>query len=228
MPAPYSKRPRVDLRLYAVVDPEHAGGRSLPELARQVVAGGTTLVQLRDKTRDTGVMIEEARAVHAVLKPLGIPLIVNDRVDVALAIGAEGVHVGPEDMTARDARRLMGEDAIVGLSIKSVAQAREAPVDLIDYAGVGGVYATTSKELASPPIGVIGLKAITAELDARAPGMPVCGISGITAGNTAEVIAAGAGGIAVITALSLQKNPTEAARVLRGLVDLALEKRGAR
>jgi thiamine-phosphate pyrophosphorylase len=228
MPAPQSHRPPVDLRLYAVVDPEHAGGLSMPELARRVVAGGATIVQLRDKLRDTGVMIEEARAVHAVLEPLGIPFIVNDRVDVALAIGAEGVHVGQKDMAVRDVRRLMGKDAIVGLSIQNLAQAREAPVDLIDYAGIGGVFATSSKDLDHSPIGAVGLKAIADELRARAPGMPVCGISGITAANAAEVIAAGAGGVAVISALSLQKDPAAAARVLRGIVDLALEKRGIR
>jgi thiamine-phosphate pyrophosphorylase len=228
MPAPQSHRPPVDLRLYAVVDPEHAGGRSLPELAREVVAGGATIVQLRDKLRPTGVMIEAARAIHAVLQPLGIPFIVNDRVDVALAMGAEGVHVGQDDMAARDARRLMGPDAIVGLSIQNLAQAREAPVDAIDYAGIGGVFATSSKDLDHSPIGVLGLKAISDELAARAPGMPVCGISGITATNAADVIAAGAGGIAVISALSLQKDPGAAARMLRGIVDTALEKRGAR
>jgi thiamine-phosphate pyrophosphorylase len=228
MPAPQSHRPPVDLRLYAVVDPEHAGGRSLTELAREVVAGGATIVQLRDKMRATGVMIEEGRAIHAVLAPLGIPFIVNDRVDVALAIGAEGVHVGQDDMAARDARRLMGPDAIVGLSIQNLAQAREAPVDVIDYAGIGGVFATSSKDLDHSPIGVLGLKAIADALAARAPSMPVCGISGITATNAAEVIAAGAGGIAVISALSLQKDPGAAAALLRGIVDMALEKRGMR
>jgi thiamine-phosphate pyrophosphorylase len=195
---------------------------------REVVAGGATIVQLRDKLRATGVMIEAARAIHAVLQPLGIPFIVNDRVDVALAVGAEGVHVGQDDMAARDARRLMGPDAIVGLSIQTLAQAREAPVDAIDYAGIGGVFATSSKDLDHSPIGVLGLKVIADELAGRAPSMPVCGISGITATNAADVIAAGAGGIAVISALSLQKDLGAAARTLRGIVDMALEKRRAR
>jgi thiamine-phosphate pyrophosphorylase len=228
MPTSERKKPFIDLRLYAVVDPEHAGGRSLPELARRAVTGGATLVQLRDKSGATRVMVEQARAVHAVLTPLGVPLVINDRIDVALAIGAEGVHVGPDDMTARDARRLLGPDAIVGLSIKSVAEADEAPIDVVDYAGVGAVFATASKDLASAPIGVLGLKAIIDVLRTRAPAMPVCGISGITAVNAADVIAAGAAGVAVISALSMQPDPGAAARILRGIVDAALEKRGAR
>src|ERR1700754_4406061 len=97
---------RVDLRLYAIVDPEHAGGHSLPDLARRVAEGGATLLQLRDKRGDVREMIAQARAIRAAIDPYGVPLIVNDRVDVALASGADGVHVGQEDMDAADARRL--------------------------------------------------------------------------------------------------------------------------
>ena len=113
----------VDLRLYALVDPEHAGGRDLAELSRLVAQGGATLVQLRDKHSDTRPMIERARAIKAAIAPFNIPLLVNDRVDVALASGADGVHVGQQDMAVEDARRLLGPRAIIGLSIKTVAQA---------------------------------------------------------------------------------------------------------
>src|SRR5258705_4155051 len=116
----------VDLRLYAIVDPEHAGGRSLPDLAKLVAAGGATLVQLRDKRSDTRAMVETAKVVKAALAPFGVPLLVNDRVDVALAAGADGVHVGQTDMAPADARRLLGPQAIIGLSIKSVALAEAA------------------------------------------------------------------------------------------------------
>ena len=220
-----SRKPAVDLRLYAIVDPEHAVSRSLSDLARLVVAGGATLVQLRDKIGDTRTMVAEARALRAVLAPLGVPLVINDRVDVALAAGADGVHVGQEDMAVEDVRRLIGPDAVVGLSIKTVAQAQEAPLDLIDYAGVGGVFSTASKDLAHVPIGVAGLAGIVEALRRRAPNMPVCGISGITAANASDVIAAGAGGISVISALSRQNDPTAAARELRAIVDAALAKR---
>ena len=99
----------VDLRLYALVDPEHAGGHSLPDLARRVAEGGATLVQLRDKCSETREMVASARAIKAVLKPLNVPFIINDRVDVALAAEADGVHVGQDDMDPADARRLLGK-----------------------------------------------------------------------------------------------------------------------
>src|SRR3954464_9873110 len=107
-----------------------------------VVAGGATLIQLRDKNGSTRRMIEEARAIKAALAGSGVPLVINDRVDVALAAEADGVHLGQDDMPAQDARRLLGRLAIIGLSIKSVAQAHAAPLEAIDYAGIGGVYAT--------------------------------------------------------------------------------------
>ena len=104
-------------------------------------------------------MIDKARAIKAALSPFGVPFVVNDRVDVALAAHADGVHLGPDDMAAVDARALLGPNAIIGLSIKTVDEAATAPVDLFDYAGVGGVYATLSKEQKTAPIGTEGISA---------------------------------------------------------------------
>jgi thiamine-phosphate pyrophosphorylase len=216
----------VDLRVYALVDPEHAGGHALADLARLVAHGGATLVQLRDKRSETRRMVEHARAIKAALAPFNIPLLINDRVDVALACSADGVHVGQGDMAVDDARRLLGRDAIIGLSIKTTAQAEAAPVDILDYVGVGGVFATTSKDNTSAPIGTAGLARIADILRRRAPGFPVCGIAGIDAGNAADVIAAGADGVAVISALSLKPDPQAAARELRRIVDTAIGKKG--
>jgi thiamine-phosphate pyrophosphorylase len=215
----------VDLRLYALVDPEHAGGRDLAELARLVAQGGATLVQLRDKLSETRAMVEHARAVKAALAPFRIPLLINDRVDVALASGADGVHVGQTDMAPEDARRLLGREAVIGLSIKTVAQAEAAPIDLLDYVGVGGVFATSSKNNPNPPIGTDGLARIAAVFRRRAPDFPLCGIAGIDAGNAAAAVTAGADGIAVISALSRKPDPQAAARELRGIVDAALARR---
>jgi thiamine-phosphate pyrophosphorylase len=215
----------VDLRLYALVDPEHAGGRDLAELARLVAQGGATLVQLRDKRSETRLMVERAHAVKAVLAPFRIPLLINDRVDVALASGAAGVHVGQTDMAVEDARRLLGRDAVIGLSIKTVAQAEAAPIDLIDYVGVGGVFATSSKNNPNPPIGTDGLAHIAAVFRRRAPEFPLCGIAGIDASNAAAAVAAGADGVAVISALSRKPDPRAAAQELRGVVDAALARR---
>ncbi len=218
---------RVDLRLYALVDPEHAAGRALPDLARAVAEGGATLIQLRAKQADTRAMIESARAIKAALAALHVPLIINDRVDVALAAGADGVHVGQDDMDPRDARRLLGPGAIIGLSVKTPAQAREAPVEHLSYIAAGGVFATTSKDNPDAPIGLDGLKSIVKIIHARAPGFPVVAIAGIDESNAADVVAAGADGIAVISALSLAPDPAQAARKLRGIVDTALKKRDA-
>jgi thiamine-phosphate pyrophosphorylase len=216
----------LDLRLNAIVDPERAGGRDLADLARRVAASGATLVQLRDKRSDTRAMVEVARAIKAALIPYAIPFVVNDRIDVALAARADGVHIGPDDMAPEDARALLGPDAIIGVSIKSVEAAEAAPIGLIDYAGVGGVYATLSKEQNAPPIGPAGLSRIAQTLRRRAPQLPIVGIAGIDAGNAGPVIAAGADGVAVISALSLAADPAAAARTLREIVDGMLAKRG--
>jgi len=214
----------VDLRLYALVDPAVAGGRTLPDLAR-LIAPSTTLVQLRDKQGSTRAMIEEARALEEVLAPKGIPLLINDRVDVALAAQADGVHIGQDDMPVADARLLLGRSAIIGLSIKTMAQAQAAPLELLDYVAIGGVYATTSKDNTAAPIGIDGLRTIAQAIRTRKPGFPICAIAGITDANAADVIAAGADGVAVISALSLAPDPATAARALRTVVDEARKQR---
>jgi thiamine-phosphate pyrophosphorylase len=216
----------VDLGLYAILDPAVAGGRTLVDLAGRV-AGSVTLVQLRDKHSTTRAMVDEARALHSVLKPAGVPLLINDRVDVALAARADGVHVGQDDMAPADARRLLGKDAIIGLSIKSAGEAEAAPLEFLDYVAIGGVFATKSKDNTAAPIGVAGLREILRAVRARRPGFPVCAIAGINAHNAADVIGAGADGVSVISALSLAPDPGRAARDLRATVDHALQRRGA-
>jgi thiamine-phosphate pyrophosphorylase len=221
---------QLDVRLNAIVDPERSGGRALDDLARLCAEGGATLVQLRDKESETRAMVARARAIKQALAPFAVAFVVNDRVDVALAAGADGVHLGQDDMAAADARRLLGPGAIIGLSIKNVGEAEAAPIELIDYVGSGGVYATLSKQQKNPPIGPEGLKRIIDVLCRRArerqKTLPVCGIAGIDAGNASAVIGAGADGVAVISALSLTPDPAAAARDLRAVVDAMLAKRG--
>ena len=216
-----------DLRLYALVDPERAGGRDLAELAWLLARGGATLVQLRDKLGTTQVMVETARAIRGRLAPLGVPLLINDRADVAFAAGADGVHLGQDDMAVADARRLLGPHAIIGLSIKTLEQAAHAPIEHLDYICIGGVFATVSKDNPDPPIGLPGLRSISATLRARDPDLPIGAIAGIDASNAAAVVAAGADGVAVISALSLARDPQVAARDLRAIVEAALAKRQA-
>jgi thiamine-phosphate pyrophosphorylase len=217
----------VDLRLYALVDPDRSGDRKLADIARAVVEGGATLVQLRDKTGSTLRMIEEAKAIKAALAGTFVPFLVNDRVDVALAAGADGVHVGWDDMPVADARRLLGREAIIGLSIKTRAQIDAAPLELLDYVCIGGVFETSSKDNKEPPVRPEGFAALAAQLRSRAPNMPVGAIAGIDDSNAADVIASGADGIAVISALSLARDPAKAAAQLREIVDEGLRLRGA-
>jgi thiamine-phosphate pyrophosphorylase len=217
----------VDLRLYALVDPERANGRALDDLAARVTQGGATLVQLRDKRGSTRAMIDAARAIKKALHGTGVPLLINDRVDVALAADADGVHVGQDDMAVADARRLLGGTAIIGLSLKSVAQANAAPLELLDYVAIGGVYVTMSKDNPDPPVGIAGLRSIAGAVRARARKFPICAIAGIDRSNAADVIAAGADGVSVISALSMTPDPVVAARELRAIVDQALAKRSA-
>ena len=215
----------IDLRLYALVDPTVAGGRTLVDLAG-LIAGSATLVQLRDKHGSTRAMVEQARGLRGVLEPAGVPLLINDRVDVALAAETDGVHIGQDDMAVPDARLLLGRTAIIGLSIKTVQQAQTAPLELLDYVAIGGVFATTSKDDTATPIGIDGLRAVVQAVRARKPGFPICAIAGINAGNAGETIDAGADGVAVISALSLAGDPAQAALELRAVVDGALKRRG--
>lgn len=210
----------LDLRLYAIVDPQQTGGRALPELARLIAAGGATAVQLRDKTSDTAAMISLAREIKAALPP-AVPLIVNDRVEVAREAGAAGVHLGQQDMNVFEARRRLGPVPFIGLTVKTPEQAQTAPLGVIDYVGIGGVFGTSSKDNPDPPIGVEGLRRIVRVFWDRIGNFPMCGIAGINAGNAADVIAAGVDGVSVISALSLAPDPEAAARDLRAVVDEA-------
>jgi len=168
-------------------------------------------------------MVAEALALKAALAPFGVPLIVNDRVAVALAAEADGVHVGQEDMAVEKARRVLGPAPFIGLSIRTPAQAAAAPLALLDYVGIGGIYGTTSKTSGKSPIGLDGLRKVVQVLRGRIGNFPTCGIAGITAANAEPVIAAGADGVSVISALSHHSDPQAAARALRAVVDAALK-----
>ena len=203
----------------------------LPAAARFLIwpariAGSATLVQLRDKHGSTRAMVEEARALRAVLEPKGIPLLVNDRVDVRLAAEADGVHIGQDDMAVPDARLLLGRSAIIGLSVKTVQQAEAAPLALLDYVAIGGVYGTTSKDNTSAPD-----RPYRPSPHHRGDSRAQIRLSDLRhrrhhCGNAADVIAAGADGVAVISALSLAPDPGKAAQDLRAVVDGALAQRG--
>jgi thiamine-phosphate pyrophosphorylase len=214
-----------DIRVHAILDPTRSRGRPLPELAVAAVEGGATLVQYRDKDAPTRLMIERAREIRRALAGSKVPLIVNDRVDVAMVARADGVHVGQEDMAVQDVRRLLGPDAIVGLTVKNADHVDAAPIGLVDYVCCGGVFETSSKVNPAPPLGVVGFARLAVRARMTRPGLSVGAIAGITAANAADLIAVGADGIAVISEIFMADDPRAAAARLRAAVDAALETR---
>lgn len=214
-----------DLRVYAVLDPARCRGRPLADMAVQAARGGATLIQLRAKATSTRSLIEAAETIERALEPLGVPLVINDRVDVALAAGCAGVHLGAEDMGLETARRLLGVEAIVGATVHSIEDVEALPVATVDYASIGGVFATASKDNPAPPIGLDGFAYLRQQVAARAPDLPVCAIAGLGHRNAAHVIAAGAHGVAVISEVFMAEDVTAATRRLRAVVDAALSQR---
>lgn len=180
---------------------------SIPDQAEQAARGGATWVQLRHKTLDDAAFADLARAVRARLAPLGAELIVNDRIEVARAMGAFGLHVGQSDGDPARIRDRIGPDAVLGLSIEEMAQLAAIPRDCITYLGVGPVRATASKSDHAAPLGFGGLKAIV-----RAAPLPCMAIGGLTAADVAQVRGAGCAGIAVVSAISRAAHPQDAAR----------------
>jgi thiamine-phosphate pyrophosphorylase len=209
-------RRRLDLSVYLITDRTLCGARGVLDTVREAIAGGVSIVQLRDPEAKTRALVEEARALVTLLRPAKIPFIVNDRVDVALAADADGVHVGQKDMTVADARRLIGRRRILGLSITSEADLDKVDLDGVDYLGVGPIYASATKPDAAPPIAIGGLRAV-----AERTGLPIVAIGGLHAGNAEEAIAAGAHGIAVVSAICAAPDALVAAAELAKVVAAA-------
>lgn len=203
-------RARPDLSVYLVLDPGLCGGvDGMVATARAAASGGAAMVQLRDKDATTEARIETARAIRAALAGTGAALIVNDDIDAALAAGADGLHVGQDDLTASEARARLGAAAILGVSVETEAAARAVDPAIVDYAGAGPVFATTSKTDHKAPVGWDGL----ARLVAACP-VPAVAIGGVKAENAAEARRAGAAGVAVVSAICGQPDPQAAARAL--------------
>ena len=203
------------LKLYLVTDrglcPE---GRSLVQTVKEAVEGGVTMVQLREKDIDTRTFIEEALELKALLGPLGVPLIINDRVDVALASDADGVHIGQSDMPYAIARRLLGPDRIIGLSVENMDQVAQANALDVDYIGVSPVFATPTKTDTARPFGLEGLREAV-----KLSHHPTVAIGGMNALTAADVMATGTDGIAVVSAIIAAPDPRAAAEELKNIVD---------
>lgn len=202
---------RAALSVYLVIGSAHCKGRPLLEVVAAALRGGVTMVQYREK--DSPLSLRETvalgRALRERCRQFGVPFIVNDRVDLALLLDADGVHVGQEDLPPSEARKLLGPGRIVGMSVSTPEELDVALREEPDYLGVGPVYATTSKADAGDPVGTALVAYVRSRTD-----LPLVGIGGIAPENAAAVIAAGADGVAVVSAIGSASNPEAAARAL--------------
>lgn len=208
-----------DPSLYLVVNPEQCVSGSVVDTVREAIQGGVTVVQIRSKSLNTEDFIKLVDETVKNLNSDAVPVIVNDRTDVATATKASGVHLGQEDTSVQQVRQAIGTNSIIGLTVRSIQEAKDAPLDLLDYISIGGVFATQSKQNPDPPIGVDNLQIILGVIRSRNPDMPVVAISGINESNIDQVLATGVDGIAVVSAICESDNPRESARRLRELVE---------
>mgnify|MGYP000978435832 CR=1 FL=1 len=206
---------KMDYSLYLVTDRRWLGNRTLWEVVEEAIIGGATLVQLREKEISSRDCFEIAQRVKQVADRYGVPLIINDRIDIALASGADGVHVGPEDLSVRTARQLMGAGKIIGASASSVDEAVLFQAQGADYLGVGAMFPTATKE-GTEQVGLADLRAIKAAVR-----VPVVAIGGINAENAGPVMETGVDGVAVVSAIMARADIREAARHLSALVKRA-------
>ena len=205
-----------DLRLMLVTDAAMTARRGLMRTVLEAVTGGVTVVQLRDKDASDEDLVALARALRSELAPRGIPLIVNDRPDAARAGGADGAHIGQADGDPAGARRLLGPDALLGLSVTRAEEMETVDPTVVDYVGLGPVFATATKADAAAALGLDGFRAVGAMLP-----VPFVAIGGVDAANAGAIMAAGAAGVAVVSAICAAPDPEAAARALRSAVEPA-------
>jgi thiamine-phosphate pyrophosphorylase len=206
--------------LYLVTDRGLCGQRSLEDVVRLAVQGGVACVQLREKQISTRKFIEEARSIKKLLEPYKIPLIINDRIDIALACGADGVHIGQDDMPYAEARSLMGKKAIIGLSVETLEDVEESRKLDVDYIGVSPVFATPTKTDTKGAWGLTGLAKIK-----TISNHSIVAIGGINESNAADVVKAGAECLAVVSAICAAPDPEAAARKLKSIFESAILQR---
>jgi thiamine-phosphate pyrophosphorylase len=204
-----------ELGTYLVTQADRSRGRSTPEVVEAAVEGGVDVVQVREKHSNARERLAVAREVRSLTAAAGVPLIVNDRVDVARAADADGVHLGDDDLPVAVAREQLGPDAVIGRSVSTVAGAREAAAAGADYLGVGAVYHTDTKDVteAEDAIGLDVIRAIDEAVD-----VPFVGIGGVTPETAADVVAAGADGVAAVSAITAADDPGAAVRRLADAV----------
>jgi thiamine-phosphate pyrophosphorylase len=211
-------KPKIDYSLYLVTDRELMSAGTIEECVRQAISGGCTLVQLREKTASSREFYETALRVRKITADMGVPLLINDRADIALAVGADGVHIGQEDLPLASARAIMGQDAVIGVSAGNLAEALEAADAGADYLGVGAMFATGTKAEANV-ITMEELRRIRAGV-----AIPVVVIGGINKNNVPLFAGTGIDGISVVSAIVSQEDPCGAARELKALFHNTMRK----
>lgn len=199
----------LDLSLYLVTDAQLCAEKGLERTVEDAVDGGVSIVQLRDKQASDAALLGQAKRLKRILAGTGVPLIINDRLEVAIASQADGLHVGQSDTTLLQARQALGDKAIIGLSVNTLTQLAQAPVSLLNYFGFGPVFATPSKGDHEPPIGFDGLAALISA--SQRPGVA---IGGLKAAHLGDVKRRGAAGVAVISAICGQSSPRDSAQQL--------------
>lgn len=211
MPASASKHPYL---LYLVTDRDLSLERPLVEVVTAAVQGGVTCVQLREKNCTGREFLQQAIQLKSLLAPLKVPLIINDRVDIALAVDADGVHLGQHDLPLADARSLLGPERLIGISAETVQDALEAEQNGADYIGISPVFSTPTKTDTAQALGLAGIRKIRQQTS-----IPLVAIGGISNVNAAQVIQAGADGIAVVSAIMSATAPDQAAKELRQILE---------
>lgn len=211
-------KPFVDLSLYLVTHRESLSLDDFFQIIRASVEGGVTIVQLREKEASAREMITIGKKLLLLLKPYGIPLIINDRVDVAHAIGADGIHLGQSDLNVKEARAILGEKAIIGLSVESIEQAKAAVEEDVDYLAASPLFHTNTKTNCSAPWGLNGLKQLC-----EISNIPVIAIGGINETNVEQVIQCGAVGVALVSAIFNSPNPYGAASMMSKRISESLQ-----
>ena len=204
-----------DLRLYLVTDRDLANGKPLEQIIEEAVKGGVSMVQIREKDSNTRDFYQLAVSVKQILQKYNVPLIINDRLDIALAADADGLHIGQSDLPYEQARKILGPDKIIGLSVESIEQAREANKLDVDYIGLSPVFSTQTKNDIAKPLELDGVREIVSFTK-----HPTVAIGGINTKNAGDVIHAGADGIAVVSAIISNENPKEAASELRKILNI--------
>ena len=205
------------MRLYAITDRRWLNGRSLKEVVKESLDGGVTFLQLRDKNSDDETFLQEAAELQELCRDYKVPLIINDNVEIALKMNADGVHVGQSDIKGRDIRAMIGPDKILGISAGTVEEAQAAEKAGADYIGVGAVFGTSTKKNARN-LSLEKLQEISSSVS-----IPVVAIGGINASNLMELAGSGVDGVAVVSAIFAAKDPGQATRELKVLAQKMVE-----